>query len=436
MTDKDLLHEYLEYTSDKAFTDLVQRHIDLVYWTCHRDAGDARLAETATQDVFSLLAHKAGSIHEGGSVVDWLFERSRMATKNVLIREMRDGQTKLGTGDDAWKRIEPLINDSIAGLSEMDREALLLRIFEDRGPDEVSAEIGATEEAVSTRVAHAVTSMGLQLEKRGATVAGDKLAGLLKESGAPYASIKVEAIVETALRATPVAEKPAPKPVSTPTSATPPAGRRRNAPLIAAVATIAVLAIGGLVALKLQSTQPAVKPSTAPVASSTTPALSPSTADAAPQPASGGDPFAPKPDSATGSVPLASTTPPATAPVAKPTNPGTRDVPTDANGLIVGPGQPNGRVPVLPSTAPTLPSPTVQPAVVQPPPIARAHQERLMGVVTGAQPSAVMEIDGREQIVSVGATVDGGKVTEIADDHVTITSPDGQSRMIPLATSR
>ena len=59
-----------------------------------------------------------------------------------------------------------------------------------------------------------------------------------------------------------------------------------------------------------------------------------------------------------------------------------------------------------------------------------------MGVVTGAQPSAVMEVDGREQIVSVGATVNGGKVTEIADDHVTITSPNGQSRTVPLATSR
>ena len=438
MTDRELLHEYLEYTSDKAFTDLVRRHIDLVYWTSIRDSGDARTAEAATQDVFSLLAHKAGSIHEGTSLVDWLFERSRMMTRNVLIRELRDGRPAVAVeSDDAWKRIEPVVNDAVAAMSEMDRESILLCLIEARSSHEVGEEIGATEEVAAARGAHALMSMSMQLDKRGAPIEPDALANLLKEHGAPFASIKVEAVAETAFGTRPAVEAapaaPAPVAASAPTS------RRRATPLVAAAVTIAVLAVGGIVALMLtQSNTPAPK-ATAPVASMTPEQAADGTTPPAVPNGSSGDPFAPKPDTSVGSVPI--TPQPATGSTAatKPAAPASPDVPTDANGLVVPPGgspaHPSNQLPPMsPSQAPPAPVPAPTPA--QTTPITHAPQERLMGVVTGAAPSAVMEINGSERIVSVGATVDGGKITEIADDHVTITSDDGRSRTVALASSR
>ncbi len=61
---------------------IINRHIHMVYWTCHRDLNDALLAEDATQLVFVLLASKARTLRRGVSISGWLFETARFVARN------------------------------------------------------------------------------------------------------------------------------------------------------------------------------------------------------------------------------------------------------------------------------------------------------------------------------------------------------------------
>lgn len=63
--DGTLLRLYVERRSEAAFGLLVRRHLNLVYVTCLREAGNAALAEDAALSVFLILARKAPTLRGG-----------------------------------------------------------------------------------------------------------------------------------------------------------------------------------------------------------------------------------------------------------------------------------------------------------------------------------------------------------------------------------
>jgi DNA-directed RNA polymerase specialized sigma24 family protein len=60
--DDELLARYVRDGSEAAFTELVARHVGLVYATARRLVGNPAHAEEITQAVFVILARKAGSL--------------------------------------------------------------------------------------------------------------------------------------------------------------------------------------------------------------------------------------------------------------------------------------------------------------------------------------------------------------------------------------
>src|SRR5258708_32307634 len=64
MEDLDLLREYAERRSERAFTELVNRHVNLVFSTALRVVGQNQLAEDVAQLVVAQLARKPGSLRQ------------------------------------------------------------------------------------------------------------------------------------------------------------------------------------------------------------------------------------------------------------------------------------------------------------------------------------------------------------------------------------
>jgi len=181
-------------SSQEAFSQLVQRHLQFVYSICRREVGDAALAEDVTQAVFIILSRKADGIRNGTTLTGWLFNTARFACRNAMRQESRrraaeeeviaEMTHRAGEEDSAeatWHEIEPLLHDGIAALGAKDREAVLLRYFENKSFKEVGRLLGLSENTAQQRVIRAIEKLRGYLKKHGVAVPSVVLAALLLE---------------------------------------------------------------------------------------------------------------------------------------------------------------------------------------------------------------------------------------------------------------
>jgi DNA-directed RNA polymerase specialized sigma24 family protein len=72
-SDKELLEQFAAARSNRAFAELVERHLGMVYAVAlRRTGGDSVLAQEISQQVFIDLARKAGQLLDHPSLVAWL----------------------------------------------------------------------------------------------------------------------------------------------------------------------------------------------------------------------------------------------------------------------------------------------------------------------------------------------------------------------------
>ena len=88
--DAALLRRYYEEGSDTAFTELVRRHVDLVYRAAlRRTDGDTHRAADVAQQVFTTLAREARQLSRHAVLGAWLHTARRNAALNLMISEQR-----------------------------------------------------------------------------------------------------------------------------------------------------------------------------------------------------------------------------------------------------------------------------------------------------------------------------------------------------------
>jgi RNA polymerase sigma factor (sigma-70 family) len=177
--DNELLRRYAEEKSEAAFAELVRRRIDLVYVTALRKVGgDTHLAEDVAQRVFSDLARKARELCRRPALNGWLFTGAHFAATQLVRAERRrrareEKAEAMNPSDEHWEpavdweRLRPLLDDLLGELGERDREAILLRFFENRPLHEIGARLQLSEDGARSRVDRAVDKLHALLARRG-----------------------------------------------------------------------------------------------------------------------------------------------------------------------------------------------------------------------------------------------------------------------------
>lgn len=194
MQDDQLLTQYARTGSDAAFSQLVARHLPLVYRTCRRELGSDTLAEDAAQVVFLLLARKAKTLRAGPSLVGWLFQTARFVASDVRKQELRRKRREEAVMQEAihqqttpvsdWNTVELLLNPALAKLKPAVRDAVLLRFFEGHTLAETGTLLGLSEDAARMRCARAVEKLRRYLTAQGAAVTSLALTGFLAAEAA------------------------------------------------------------------------------------------------------------------------------------------------------------------------------------------------------------------------------------------------------------
>ena len=203
MNDQELLQAYVQHDSQAAFATLVDRHINLVYSAALRCNGKPHQAEEITQAVFILLARKAGQLSPNVVLPGWLFSTARLTASNFLRTEIRrlhreqEAYMRSNINEpetDSWNQIAPLLDEGIASLREVDRNAIVLRFLEGKDLADVSLSLGTSKDGARMRVDRAVEKLRCFFAKRGVMLSGAAIAGAVtaKSVQAAPASLAAE----------------------------------------------------------------------------------------------------------------------------------------------------------------------------------------------------------------------------------------------------
>jgi len=180
---------------EAAFEELVERYGGLVYSSALRRTNNSQLAEDVAQNVFAIIARKAGSLRRHPALMAWIFKTTRFEASKAMRAERRrqkkhdalardaEVETQPDVDEAAWREAIPLLDASLDQLSEKDRQVVLQRFYEERKFSEIAQESGRSEAACKMQVKRALGKLSRMLSSRGVTLSaatiGAALAGEL-----------------------------------------------------------------------------------------------------------------------------------------------------------------------------------------------------------------------------------------------------------------
>lgn len=169
----------LTATDPEAFGRFYRRHVRWVLAVCARRCGDAELAADVTAETFAtVLAQRDRFDPDRGSAGNWLFQIAlhKLADsqrRGFAERRARDrlGVPAIALTDDDHARIDELASLAgggdaatlLAGLPEEQRRAVEARVVDERGYDEIAAELALSPAAVRQRVSRGLTTLRTRL---------------------------------------------------------------------------------------------------------------------------------------------------------------------------------------------------------------------------------------------------------------------------------
>jgi RNA polymerase sigma factor (sigma-70 family) len=203
MSDWELLQDYYRNGSEEAFSELVTRHLDLVYSAALRQVCSPEMAQDVAQSVFADLAQSAPRLKPDTVLPAWLYQVTSHTAVDLIRKESRRQcreqrlleMTDMNPASSDWIYIEPLLDEAMESLGPADRAALLLRYFQNMSLREVGQSLGLSEDSAQKRVSRATERLRRLLSKRGVTVGTSGLALALAANAVQSAPAGLGAIV-------------------------------------------------------------------------------------------------------------------------------------------------------------------------------------------------------------------------------------------------
>jgi RNA polymerase sigma factor (sigma-70 family) len=189
--DAELLRQYVSEGSERAFEELVRRHLPLVYSAALRQlGGDEAMAKDVAQTVFIDLARKARCLLDRELLTGWLYVSTRLVVSNSVRAEMRrrrrEGiavgmqENSLMPSSDAGRaELSQVLDEAMSQLEPEERDAVLLRFFQSMGLKEVGMELGISEDAARMRINRSLGRLHLFINRRGLAVSAATLGAVL-----------------------------------------------------------------------------------------------------------------------------------------------------------------------------------------------------------------------------------------------------------------
>jgi RNA polymerase sigma factor (sigma-70 family) len=209
--DNELLRDYGEHHTEAAFSELVARHIDLVYSVAVRlVGGDTHLAQDVVQTVFTDLSGKAKSLRGISVLPAWLHRHTFFVASTVVRTEQRrrhreQEAVQMNALTDStrpdWDRLVPVLDQALQCLGADDRQAIVLRYLQGRDLKTVGIALGTSEDAAQKRVSRALERLRCLLAKGSVTLTTAALATVMASHAVTAAPIGMAASVTAAVLA-------------------------------------------------------------------------------------------------------------------------------------------------------------------------------------------------------------------------------------------
>lgn len=177
MHDATLLRSYAGTGSQDAFAEFVRRCLPMIYGAAlRRVGGDTHLAQDVAQMVFAAVSRDAERLARHPDLMGWLFTTTRFLAAKTMRTERRrqlreqvvfhDGATD-EDGEGGAEGVQPVLDDVLMELRELDRQMLLLRFYRGFRLGEIAAQCNSSENAVQKRIERALERLKEQLTRRG-----------------------------------------------------------------------------------------------------------------------------------------------------------------------------------------------------------------------------------------------------------------------------
>jgi uncharacterized protein (TIGR03435 family) len=179
LPDVRLLEQFSRDGSEEAFATLVERHIAVVHSVALRHTDNPQNAQDITQAVFIILTRKARTLSNKVVLAGWLYNTARLTAANFKRAEARrlrrDQEAFMNfisqepSTDALWCELSPLLDQAIASLNTTERDALVLRFFQNKSMAEVGKSLRLTQNTAQKRVCRALEKLEKFFAKHGVT---------------------------------------------------------------------------------------------------------------------------------------------------------------------------------------------------------------------------------------------------------------------------